>query len=651
MRIICTIVMFITFGLAYCGPNELQRIAVTASALSSTMLSIAHATNMLRGYENDRSHKKTPKQFEKSAAQRRNSVADQRGRRRLIPVKIFGSADAIKGIVMSEEGKNLAYNRNGIIVISSPTGEESYLAGPQEIVGIKSMRFLGDDRLVYVYIDNAGKKHLMLVQIQSKEYKELSTAACEDIRLYGRGSNLLVTSSNGEEHFLYRFNPQSQTLQEITSKKSPITTVLMNNNSFIYQTGNQLILHTGSNERIIDNNVSRDEKYIAFSNNGDIYKIMKNMNGVTLHSINSQGRTVQLANYQNLELPLDNCSFVQDTSGAPVLMTVNDFRLRHAAIKGSINVGQQTILTSEIIGRISGKFQNKDWRVVDISRDFRFWLIRVSSPNVPTMFVQIDLMGNFRVVRVIKQGNNGAIKFCNSNAVTIHTNEGNNSSRGINALITLPKVYQKNTPAIVLLRRNDSRIFSWEFNQLAQFLADRGYVVLSVNRSCKEGNPSLIMRDIQYVVEWLKTGHTISLNNSNSRNIFPVSLNNVIMIFQSKHAEDIRCCFDGGNFVDQHGNRMAGLCLLGPKNLEGMSLGNFQLPTMVISQSNQLLKSQMLITSNNLSIFMINKRFRPEQLDAILSKFISQCLHRPWNIENVQLNNLSTISDGLRLLQ
>jgi hypothetical protein len=181
--------------------------------------------------------------------------------------------------------------------------------------------------------------------------------------------------------------------------------------------------------------------------------------------LNLQNGSKQFSYINNVS-SLNNCTVNFDVNGSPLFATINQGRRVNASIKLSAN---------NRINAINNRFRGSDWHRIGTTSDGNFWLIRVCNPQAATTYYLHD----FRKMSFIK------IAVSNMSVQSVHLLPTNcveipvGTRRSVQGYITRPQNRFNNTPLIILLE-SEGR-FNWEFNAMAQLLANRGYSVLSVN--------------------------------------------------------------------------------------------------------------------------------------------------------------------------
>lgn len=559
-------------------------------------------------------------------------------------------------IAMSENGNLVAMSyQDGTVGIKNlKTGRLSIIQA-DNFGGVRSMNFAGNNHVLYTYSDTEKHKHLVIIRLDSKTFQEITPVPdSKHIRVYGKGKRVLIFSPTDKKHFLHILDTskldrdiseesQKKALKEVVSSNDPISNVVVNSErqSFIYVTeknkNKKLWLYEGNEGANALKSPGRTDQYISIANNGVIYKIAGNK----IYATKKNGTSVLVGG--NVREGTVNV----DGSGIPYFVTCSGIRMKNIPIGSKFNVGSKKYNTAAVINAISKSLGDRSWRVVDTSQNNRYWLVKVTHPMQATRYVKFDIVTS--AISVVNTEENQVIH--SVMPFTIAPRKGY-SERDISGFVTFPSVQSnKNAPTILCLRRTNDKFFSWELDSQAQYLADRGFIVVCINQGCDNNNSkgrSNLISDVSRALGWLSAGHNIKSSFLNEVKSVPaVRFNKVVLVSNCKNADSLLRKFSSQNFKDKNGKGLAGVCFVNPqmpKNaINGLKLPTLVLPSIISSQ-------KASIEGHNISVFSLPSN-EEETRASLLYQFAAKVMNLKCNNEEIDTQRLQIYSDDLKLLQ
>jgi hypothetical protein len=443
-----------------------------------------------------------------------NSVANGQNAkisRTLISRKKFFPVDVIKEIRISPAGDKVAYiaRNNGLdsIHIIPTIGHSAFANVINDNVHVKKMHFVGNNDLVYSYLDEENVMKLTRVNLTSKKRKDISpTDDAKSIRVIEGKEGIITVSYNGESYSSHKINLSNSTPTLIKESDVPLMAFFDDqlNPKLYYKNISaneaEVFVNDGSKEgRQIDQIDLEKEKYISISDSS-CHKL-SGKNGQTLFTSlnlkNNAQRQVIIAGVSKMS----DCKAQLDRNKNPLFITVSMARKTHVPL---------CELAATHIKNLNYLFSGMDWRRVDSTADGNIWLICVGNPQKPDKYYLYDVR-NRKLIATASNSLDGA-SLQPTVVVKIPTQDGSY----LHGYLTKTANHSIKSPLILIV--NARRRYGWEFSPLVQLLANRGYSVLCVNHRSDKSDPqnaefSLTAQDIVDSLNWCMKNRVASGGN------------------------------------------------------------------------------------------------------------------------------------------
>lgn len=546
----------------------------------------------------------------------------------------FYPSQGITNVAVNEKGNLIAiFRRDGTVEIQERNNRKKKHASviqSSNFGGIKSLRFAGDNHILYTYSDKQKNRHLMLYKRDGDQsFVEITPVQnSRHIRLFGREDFIIVISQTAKRTFIHKLDVNEfdddiskeslkKALKQIVTSEYPVTDVVVNSNNdtFTYVTGDEeeksLTLYDNGNIRILGPSGEKDY-YIALDNRDIAYKLS---NG-KIWTVMKSGASVNMG-----EVGIDeNCKIHTDANGVPCFVTWCDVLFQHVALQRLTSIGRKKYDTASIIKKIDKRFQDKNWLKIDNTKDNRHWLIKVTHATQPTEYYMADILNmSFELIAKDKYPIVHSVR-----EISIPTSNGKKKNkRKISGICVFPTKYTRESPTAILLRRSNRKYFSWEYNPQAQFLADAGFFVICLNQDCDDDDNrkgrSKVIDDIYHILNWGEKRHDFADGPKKARTIFPISCDKTVIISNCRNAEPMLNYFSKHTIEDRDENQLGGLCLIDP--IADDMLENFKSPisTLILFS----VKPSDRISGKNVSAVVI-----PASKDALRTQFLTEaCLY------------------------
>lgn len=618
MRAFCFVISLLVFCSNCCAMAEIGKFNHAAYQLKSAANNAKGILN-LTDTETNRHHKKNKKRNKKNSKKNKQFVnynnsskfssytnlqdedETEENLNDFSSIDDFYNDQGIMKVAISEKGTSVAvFRHNEMVEIkernSNRKKRPSYIIQASNFGGVKSL-LVGDNCILYTYRDKKKKRHLMLYKRGGEQsFVEITPVQdSERIRLFGRENFIIIVSQATKKSFIHKLDVSEldddlskeslkKALTQVVTSEYPITDVVVNsnNNTFIYVTGPEdeksLTLYEDGNIRMMGPSGNNDH-YIALDNRDVIYKL----NNGKIWTVMKSGMSVNMGDAK-ID---DNCKVHTDSNGVPCFVTWCDVFFQHVVLQRSLSIGNKKYDTSTIIKKLDKHFAGQNWLRVDSTKDNRQWLIKATHAGRPTEYYVVDVINmSFELVAKDKYSITHSTRHVRISV------QNNNKSRGkkigrreISAICTFPKKYNSESPVVIFLRRAENRYFSWEYDPLAQFLADIGLFVIGVNQMCdddEETERSVVIDEIYHIMNWLSIKRNFSDGFKKSRTIWPIACDKTVIVANCKNVEPMLRYFVKKGIEDGDGNKLGGLCLIDPRRTDLLKNAKLSTPTLAL---------------------------------------------------------------------
>jgi hypothetical protein len=575
----------------------------------------------------------------------------------LISRSVFFPNDCVRMMRLSPNGSKIAYvakNNGGDALFSVTTdGSNRVLNVANERIGIDDVSFAGDNVIVYTYRDqnNCGKLKMINLSARSSAVIPLIANAKSIKIIQGRlTDDIAAICYSGKKYYTYKIDAKTFQFRKIKEDYIPLNMLFDDNLTPILYYKNfsgsgvdVFVRTTGmiGEEKLVDHIMDvKKEKYVSADRNF-CYKISQiNNNDVQVTAINLQTGARNVSYISGVPLISDCCINV-DAEGSPLFSTVNLNHRKNASLRNLVN-GH--------IGLINNRFSDFNWHRVGATSDGNIWLLRVCKDTKSDCYWLYDLRSKRFIEIAVSNRNVDNLRMLQTKCVQIPVGTNGHTVRGY---ITQPQDMSRNTPLIIFAESDKEHRFNWEFNPMAQMLANRGYAVLSVNCCHHEPyidslNQNIIQSNtsaILAVADWcVRSGiaarGNISLVGKRSVGVFCANA------FAGNQAIFSSCLLISVDFPN-------GFDLLSKINV----LRTLSKPIMVINSATNSAKYRNLLRNANMKgakLSYITYGARPLDVNAagLVEKFLSLVHNAPReNISPQSIAEFAILFDGCNVIR
>lgn len=562
-------------------------------------------------------------------------------------IKKFFPSDLVTHAVLSPNGEKIAYVKKGLIYISKINGKQNFFSNT---IGTKSstilsVKFAGNDYIVYAKLDENQNIRLISVNVNKKSSKDITPVEeVQSIQFFtGQGNNIMVVSNDGEKSLIHQVNVTSGKSTQKKEMDGKILNIFFNKNlnPILWvveaEDGGDVYVRR-NNESVQIDHINKNDSYVAATST-HIYKLKKSNDNVIFC-------TLDLRNNNSSNLIIKNakvrqCKVVTDADGNPMYIAI--LRPKSMAFT-PINVKARNLIQN-----VNRAFHGYNWELVDIDMGGKILLFRVCNSSTPDAFYAL----NMKTGRFVSKGpiisNYAALKgyqFNKTQWFTIPMSNGQTLSAGF----TKCKKYSKNSPIVILLRDSEESTFTNNFYPLVQLLAQTGISVLFINQDCgkktTEGQ-SLLERHLVATVNWLMNPNLVV---KRSHGIWAVPQDKIAIVSPGNAP------LNAFKFYKKYQEKaFAGFFMLNPEISEDddyffkdISLNK---PLVILSRSNQVLQNILgdAFTSGSGSYFEC------ENLSSkIWVSLMLQSLSKIFNMPKIALKKqlkVSSVVDGANIME
>lgn len=419
---------------------------------------------------------------------------------KMLPRSVFFSEKILTHIALSPCAKFSAFSRINKrkyeIVIKSINNKykKSFVVNGE----VLSLKFLDDFTILYVLRDRDGKSYLYVanfdlnspLRVSSISINNEDTAKSIKI-LKCKKNKIAIELFDGTFYYIYLIdlkNSKTQFIHKSIKSESVIFNLALKPVAFFSDFHNkEYSVFQNSTacefeynfETTHDINMPIDiiknsatEKYIS-AGTQSLYKIKLKNNKISLLKVSKDSKEILKEGYisnapNTLQANLDNYSISINSKGVPIFANF-------LGEKGSCLPLYESDRNKQAISYLNKKC-GSNWYRSDSSADGNIWLICIRKFNRGNEYCLYDLRSN--IIKRLKSSNPGLKNLALRSKMYIRSVEIENG-KAIPISITLPKNMAK-SPLVILLQMKGCD-YKKGFMPLSEFLANRGYAVITVN--------------------------------------------------------------------------------------------------------------------------------------------------------------------------
>lgn len=415
-----------------------------------------------------------------------------------LPRSVFFSEKVLTHIALSPCAKFSAFSRinkrkHEIVIKSTNNKYKKSFTVNGEIL---SLKFSDDFTILYVLRNQWGRStlyianfslnsplHVSTVSINNENAKSMKILKC-------RKNKAAVEVFDGTFYYTYLINlkdGQTQFVHKSIKSESVLFNVLLKAVAFFdafhkqeysvfpYSTADEFeedlegTQITNTSIDTIEN--SALERYVS-AGKQNLYKIKLKNNKISLLKINKDSKEIlkegYISNALNAQPNLDNYSISVNSQGVPIFANF----LGEKGASFPLYEGDRTKRTISYLNSKCGS----NWYRVDSSADGNIWLLCIRKFNRSNEYCLYDVRSN--IIKRLKSSNPG-LKNLAIKSKTYMRSVEIESGKTIPISVTLPNNTQ-NAPLVFLLQMKGCD-YKKGFMPLSEFLANRGYAVITVN--------------------------------------------------------------------------------------------------------------------------------------------------------------------------
>ena len=474
----------------------------------------------------------------------------------------FFSAGSTNNVVMSPDGTKVAYEHEGIIRVVSATGHGSSFSNTfgEKNAHILSLSFAGNSYIVYTTQDDEQNVHLMSVNIQNKNKKDITPVEeAKSIRISAYSETIATITYTGEQYLMHkvsvRGNGEPRQIRESDNQIYALfdhsaNPIMWYDNISDGDNGMEadIVVRKNGKEETIDH-ITQNDHYLSVTPN-QLYKLQKVQTNTVVLSVLNLHTNKENKTFLRDVYSISQCDAALDSDG-----TLAYLRIHRGGNVAFIPIKKQI---APCIHRLDRLFDGYTWERISSSSNNRRWLIRVYNSVTPDMYYVFDtdsmqLTTQTPLVKTI--GRLRSENLYSSQFVSI------SNRQHLDGYFTKCYNYSVDSPLVVILRESEESLFKDQFYPLVQLLANRGYAVLSINQTCCSDENLAIRKtplENQMIAayNWIRNAHLPS--KIKNRILTPRNGNILFLSLGSSPASLLR-------FFQTIQNNAGGLFLINPR--------------------------------------------------------------------------------------
>ncbi|MCR5224812.1 MAG: hypothetical protein K6C34_01895 [Alphaproteobacteria bacterium] len=414
--------------------------------------------------------------------------------------KALFAENSIKSIYLSPDAKTFAYiakdpaTKLDTIHILPIQNKGAFGTVINDGVSVLEMAFVGNDTVVYTYADDSQNIILNSVNLSNGRRRDITPIRnAHRMHVFSGQNGIITICNNGKQYFTHKIDVTTGKSQLLKQAQTPmialfdrelVPTVVYKNaqgtRADVYV--NAVIINGNTGEKYVDSIDMSKEKYVS-ATASSCHKLKEIENKIYLYS-----RSLSNGQWEKRLIPhaesIRNCTVHLDRKGRITFISVKRGRTHHVIYNPSVK--QQ-------IEILSDKFSNSDWSKIGESDDGKIWMICVQNPKKPTEYYLFSTTTGH--IKSLISSNPAANKLKLRNTSCEEIQVSNN--RSLIGYLTIGKNSTKQSPLVICVNSDAEHQYSYEYNPLAQLLADRGLSVL-----CVDCHANTIYDDIKAVIKW-----------------------------------------------------------------------------------------------------------------------------------------------------
>ena len=358
---------------------------------------------------------------------------------------------------------------------------------------IRSYFWSRDSKYVLYVQDKGGDENFRVYRVDPTEAKKDTIPDAKDLTPYEDIRAMIVSLPRSQEdkifigindrdkawHDFYSVNIEDGQRELILKNEEQLNGVTFNlegnlrlGSRSLSDGGNEILEYrNGTFNRILTSNLEESCNPVRFDKNGKVYFISNvgkpDLAGLYLYDLEAGSMELIESDPEN-QVDLENLSFSMQTQELIATVYVGDKKRiywKNADFEADYNY-------------LKEQFPNSEISITSTTKDELKWIIYVSSDTDPGLAFLFDRKSQRIEFLYSPRPDLPTEHLVNMDCVRYKSSDG----LEIPAYLTVPKVDKKeNLPAILFIHGGPWARDYWGYNSYAQFLANRGYVVLQPN--------------------------------------------------------------------------------------------------------------------------------------------------------------------------